>query len=393
MNSQTSGRMDGSISRHLGRLYQSTAIEHGSFYDMLLILALLVAEYALGYIIILKVPYTEIDWEAYMQEVEAVVDHGELDYRNIRGGTGPLVYPAGFVYLFALLRYLTNLGQNIRLAQFLFLGLYVVTQGTVLLVYYMVVQTERQEPPPKVEPQNATTDLQASNERWKVAHRIWAWRVLMGVLCLSKRLHSIFLLRLFNDGPTMLFLYMSILLFQKQHWQWGCFIFSLAVSIKMNVLLFAPGLLLLLLQSSDSLWTVIVHRLFLGCALPQLVLGAPFLLTHPLAYLRKAFELDRVFFHKWTVNFKFLPDEIFVSKPWALLLLSLHILGLVMMARHWLRQAAKKHPCLFLGARTSSSGPKRLAPDYIAYTMVVSNFVGIAFARTLHYQFYVSRFD
>jgi alpha-1,3-mannosyltransferase len=42
----------------------------------------------------------------------------------------------------------------------------------------------------------------------------------------------------------------------------------------------------------------------LCCALPQLVLGAPFLLTFPVSYLRKAFELDRVFFYKWTVNFK-----------------------------------------------------------------------------------------
>jgi alpha-1,3-mannosyltransferase len=35
-----------------------------------------------------------------------------------------------------------------------------------------------------------------------------------------------------------------------------------------------------------------------------LVLGAPFLLTYPQSYIRKAFELDRVFFYKWTVNWK-----------------------------------------------------------------------------------------
>ena len=30
----------------------------------------------------------------------------------------------------------------------------------------------------------------------------------------------------------------------------------------------------------------------------------------------------------------------------------------------------------------------QLSPEYIIYTMFVSNYVGIAFARTLHYQFY-----
>ena len=33
---------------------------------------------------------TEIDWEAYMQEVEGVVN-GTYDYTQLKGGTGPLV--------------------------------------------------------------------------------------------------------------------------------------------------------------------------------------------------------------------------------------------------------------------------------------------------------------
>ena len=124
----------------------------------------------------------------------------------------------------------------------------------------------------------------------------------MVVTCLSKRIHSIFVLRLFNDGPCMILCYISVLLFAKSYWRFGCVFFSLAVSIKMNVLLFAPGLLLLLLQSSPGIWETITC---LGiCASIQLVLGAPFLLTHPVSYIRKAFEFDRVFFYKWTVNWK-----------------------------------------------------------------------------------------
>jgi alpha-1,3-mannosyltransferase len=33
---------------------------------------------------------------------------GELDYFKMKGDTGPLVYPAGFVYLYSLLYYITQ---------------------------------------------------------------------------------------------------------------------------------------------------------------------------------------------------------------------------------------------------------------------------------------------
>ena len=42
--------------------------------------------------------------------------------------------------------------------------------------------------------------------------------------------------------------------------------------------------------------------------LMQVVLGAPFLVAAPASYVRKAFELSRVFLHKWTVNLHFLPE-------------------------------------------------------------------------------------
>lgn len=49
--------------------------------------------------IIAKVPYTEIDWVAYMQQVEAFLG-GERDYTKIVGQTGPVVYPAGHLYIY-----------------------------------------------------------------------------------------------------------------------------------------------------------------------------------------------------------------------------------------------------------------------------------------------------
>ena len=43
---------------------------------------------------------------------------------NTTGDTGPLVYPAGFVYIYSLLRALTDNGNNIILAQTYFVVIY-----------------------------------------------------------------------------------------------------------------------------------------------------------------------------------------------------------------------------------------------------------------------------
>lgn len=77
---------------------------------------------------------TEIDWKAYMQEVEGVVN-GTYDYTQLKGDTGPLVYPAGFVYIFMGLYYITDFGNNIKMAQYIFAGLYMINLLLVLRIY------------------------------------------------------------------------------------------------------------------------------------------------------------------------------------------------------------------------------------------------------------------
>ena len=76
---------------------------------------LLFVEILVNVFVIEKVPYTEIDWKAYMQEVEGVIVNGTTDYSLLKGDTGPLVYPAGFIWFFAGLYKLTNAGTNIKL--------------------------------------------------------------------------------------------------------------------------------------------------------------------------------------------------------------------------------------------------------------------------------------
>ena len=145
-----------------------------------------------------------------------VPSQGERDYTLIKGQTGPLVYPAGFLYTFTGLFYATA-GGNIRLAQIIFAIVYLINQSVVMRVYIAT-----QAVPP--------------------------WALIL--LCISKRLHSIFLLRLFNDGITMLLADTAILLLVKRQWRWSILLFSAALSVKMNVLLLAPPVAIILLQVS-----------------------------------------------------------------------------------------------------------------------------------------------
>lgn len=70
-----------------------------------------------------------------MEQVSQFVS-GERDYTKIKGGTGPLVYPAAHVYTYTGLYHLTNKGQDIFLAQQIFAVLYMATLALVMLCYW-----------------------------------------------------------------------------------------------------------------------------------------------------------------------------------------------------------------------------------------------------------------
>ena len=69
-----------------------------------------------------------------MEQVSQYLD-GERDYTLIKGGTGPLVYPAAHVYIYSALHYVTDGGKDILLAQIIFGGLYLGTLGSVMACY------------------------------------------------------------------------------------------------------------------------------------------------------------------------------------------------------------------------------------------------------------------
>ena len=135
---------------------------------------------------------------------------GERDYSKIHGPQGPLVYPAGHVWLYAVIDSICQ--GSVEAAQRLFAVMYVLDVYVVARIYRATFFPSRTFPP-----------------------------VLLALLALSKRAHSVFALRLFNDGPCALLSHAAVLLFVQSRDAAACVVYSLACSVKMSALLYAPA--------------------------------------------------------------------------------------------------------------------------------------------------------
>ena len=119
------------------------------------------------------------------------------------------------------------------------------------------------------------------------------------------------------------------------------------------------------------------------CASLQVLLALPFLLESPFNYLMGAFDLGRVFLFKWTVNWRFLPEEVFVHRGFHAVLLVAHALFLLAALPKWWRMLRS-----YATLRRHDAGPSS-AVQLLLLPLFMANFIGMAFARSLHYQFYV----
>nr|XP_023907866.1 dol-P-Man:Man(5)GlcNAc(2)-PP-Dol alpha-1,3-mannosyltransferase-like [Quercus suber] len=307
--------------------------------------------------VVWKIPYTEIDWRAYMQQI-ALFLSGERDYMRLVGDTGPLVYPAAHVWIYRALYALSSDGTDIAVAQLLFAALYLGTLALVMQTYL------RAGVPPYVFP----------------------------LLVLSKRLHSVFVLRLFNDCFAELCLVAAVACWQRRRWAAGSVVFSLGVGVKMVLLLALPAV-------GAVLWQAVGRDRALSSAAimaqVQIMLAYPFLATSPRSYVARAFEFTRQFLFKWTVNWRFVGEEVFLSREFSLGLLGAHIGLLVFFAAtRWLRpsqvslpkaiQQILQPPPRDVRVRTS----RRVTPDFVLTSILTAIIVGCLCARSLHYQFF-----
>lgn len=285
----------------------------------------------------------------------------ETNYSKLTGPTGPCVYPAFHVYIHSLLYYITDKGQDIKLAQIIYAGLYLCTLGFVLGSY------RRAGAPP--------------------------W--LLVPLVLSKRMHSIFLLRLFNDCWATFFFWLSVYGATRKQWAVMVLSWTLALGMKMIMLLPLPALAAMLVQGAGTelavFWGIVSGIITLGSA-------APFMGREETSiYLKQAFDLGRQFMYKWTVNWKFIPEQTFLSKPFSYTLLAAHA-GILVAFLHfkWVRPSStglihfvKKHFSFTdIGRAEQDKITRRLTPQLVMDALLSSVVIGMLCARSLHYQFY-----
>ncbi|KAK6531533.1 dolichyl-P-Man:Man(5)GlcNAc(2)-PP-dolichol alpha-1,3-mannosyltransferase [Arthrobotrys megalospora] len=330
-------------------------------YAIYVALALFCFDGLLSYAILRKVPYTEIDWEAYMEQVSQY-RAGERDYRNIKGGTGPLVYPAGHVYIYNWLYSLTDGGVQRERVQAVFWVAYMATLWLVMACY-----------------------RKASAPPW-----------IMCLLVLSKRLHSIYLLRFFNDCFSTLLVFASALLVQNRQYTLSAVFYSLSVGVKMSSLLYLPALGLVFVLSTGSTGKAL--RLGVLILQVQVLLALPFTASENgslTGYLGRAFEFSRAFLWKWTVNWRFVGEEVFTSSGFKITLLGIHLaLLLFFLSTRWL-QNVQGGLLQFIrnlvgGTDSVEAGRTAVRTDgaYILTTLFTCNMIGMLCARSLHYQFY-----
>lgn len=351
---------------------------------------LIVLDLFISILFIIFEPTYIFDWDAYMEQV-AQVFSGELDYKHLHGDTGPLVYPAGFVWLFMLFKAIFQWDHTLYTTE------YVPKNFTEFEHDLNVYHSETDYTNRNVRPFGRMIALQlmftgvylcgngiVARLYQRTKTMPW-WSVFM-LMC-SRRIHSIFVLGLFNDCWSTLLLIIALYYYVEDRWEMGCIFFSLAVSIKMNVLLFAPSLLILMCQRYNFRYAIYLIGI---CALVQFIVALPFLITHPLNYVAGAFDISRQFFHQWSVNWQFIPEWVFLNKIWSVGLLVGQIVTLYLFADYkWTLRRNKSIVELFkLKNFNRKYRNKALDIEHILTVMLTGNYIGIVFCRSLHYQFY-----
>jgi hypothetical protein len=97
---------------------------------------------------------------------------------------------------------------------------------------------------------------------------------------------------------------------------------SLALSVKMSILLYIPAVGLLLLKRRGLVQTALYLSVVIVI---QMMLAFDFLTSYPWEYISGAFDLSRAFLYKWTVNWKMVEESTFLRPEFARVLIVGHL--------------------------------------------------------------------
>jgi alpha-1,3-mannosyltransferase len=168
----------------------------------------------------------------------------------------------------------------------------------------------------------------------------------------------------------------------------------------MNILLFLPGYFLILMHRMNPIQVLFQAVIMLAI---QMILAAPFLSCNASAYLSRAFDFHRRFVYKWSVNWQFIPESLFLLPSFSRCLLILHCsLLLLFLWRHNqiplrqyiqatklvrnIKQVFSIKPCY---ANFQPAQRQTVSFEWILTVFFGSNMIGIFCSRSLHYQFYL----
>jgi len=169
-------------------------------------------------------------------------------------------------------------------------------------------------------------------------------------------------------------------------------LYSLGLGTKMSLLLALPAIGLVIYLSRG-----LREGLQYGIMVPtaQFIFGIPFLYADATAYVSRSFELTREFMYEWTVNWRFVDEDIFYTQEFSNALLLGHLATLYLfIATRWLRPAGQSMMRFITSALRFGEpfSPKqvstRINAPYITTVILTANAIGFLFARSLHYQFF-----
>jgi hypothetical protein len=107
---------------------------------------------------------------------------------------------------------------------------------------------------------------------------------------------------------------------------------SLALSVKMSILLYLPAVAVILLKRRGLLRSLGYMCIVVAI---QIGLGSRFLFAFPWEYLKCSFDFSRQFLYIWTVNWKMMSEEAFLSRHFTYSLLACHVSTLLVVGHYY----------------------------------------------------------